>query len=81
MLVFWMWSTDERASTQGRGFFERARRENLATLVGSHPVAAGSSGAPAVLAQGRGGIDDDEHLAAYNAYLAKLNQRPSDPAR
>ncbi len=25
----------------------------------------------------RGGIDDDEHLAAYNAYLARLNQRPA----
>jgi cytochrome c oxidase assembly factor CtaG len=81
MLVFLMWSTDERASTQGRGFFERARRENLATLVGSHTVAAGSPGAPAVLAEGRGGIDDDEHLAAYNAYLARLNQTPPDPAR
>jgi cytochrome c oxidase assembly factor CtaG len=80
MLVFWMWSTDERAASQGRGWFERARRDNLATLVGSHTVAAGSTGAPAVLAEGRGGIDDDEHLAAYNAYLARLNQ-PPDPAR
>jgi cytochrome c oxidase assembly factor CtaG len=81
MLVFWMWSTDERAATQGRGFFERARRENLATLVSSHAVAAGSPGAGAVIAEARGGIDDDEHLAAYNAYLARLNQTPSDPAR
>jgi Ser/Thr protein kinase RdoA (MazF antagonist) len=21
-------------------------------------------------------VDDDEHLAAYNAYLARLNQKP-----
>jgi cytochrome c oxidase assembly factor CtaG len=28
---------------------------------------------------GRGGIDDDEHLAAYNAFLAKLNE--SEPRR
>jgi cytochrome c oxidase assembly factor CtaG len=80
MLVFWMWSTDERAASQGRGWFERARRDNLATLVASHAVAAGSAGVPAVLAEGRAGIDDDEHLAAYNAYLARLNQ-PPDRAR
>jgi hypothetical protein len=29
----------------------------------------------------RGGIDDDEHLAAYNAYLAQLNRAaPGDGA-
>ena len=28
---------------------------------------------------GRGGIDDDEHLAAYNAFLARLNE--SEPGR
>ena len=27
----------------------------------------------------RGGIDDDEHLAAYNAFLARLNQ--AEPGR
>jgi cytochrome c oxidase assembly factor CtaG len=81
MLVFWMWSTDERTGSQARSWFERARRENLATLVGSHPAGGGGAGAPAALAEGRGGIDDDEHLAAYNAYLARLNQTPPDPAR
>ena len=25
----------------------------------------------------RGGIDDDEHLAAYNAFLARLNEAES----
>jgi cytochrome c oxidase assembly factor CtaG len=77
MLVFLMWSQDERAATSGHGWFERARQENLATLVGS----AGPAGGGAVLASGppaarRGGVDDDEHLAAYNAYLARLNQPP-----
>ena len=84
MLVFMMWSTDERAGASARSWFERARRENLATLVASQPPragAAGSEGAPAALPGGRGGIDDDEHLAAYNAYLARLNQAPPDPAR
>ena len=26
----------------------------------------------------RGGVDDDEHLAAYNAFLARLNQGPGN---
>ena len=80
MLVFAMWSTDERAAASGKGWFELARRENLATLVASHQVVPAGTG-PAPMPEGRGGIDDDEHLAAYNAYLARLNQAPPDPAR
>ena len=85
MLVFLMWSQDDRAAVNGHGFFERARQANMATLVASHqPAAAGADMAAAAppagtgrsLADGRGGIDDDEHLAAYNAYLARLNQHP-----
>jgi cytochrome c oxidase assembly factor CtaG len=77
MLVFLMWSRDERAAISGHGWFERARQENLATLARSgQPSAAGS--AAAVVPAARGGVDDDdEHLAAYNAYLARLNQPPS----
>ncbi len=73
MLVFLMWSRDERAAISGHGWFERARQENLATLVSQGQPSEGGRAAanPAV---GRGGIDDDEHLAAYNAYLARLNQ-------
>jgi cytochrome c oxidase assembly factor CtaG len=99
MLVFLMWSMDERAVTSGRGWFEAARRASLARLVASHPApgepgaatAAGgtlaaegtqasdgtAAGAPAVNWDRRGGIDDDEHLAAYNAFLARLNQAES----
>jgi cytochrome c oxidase assembly factor CtaG len=84
MLVFLMWSRDDRATVSGRSFFERARRENLATLVGSsHRAAVGagaSEGGDTAVRQSAGSdrasIDDDEHLAAYNAYLARLNQRP-----
>ena len=73
MLVFLMWSRDERAAVSGHGWFERARQENLAALVGSGQAGERDAvSAPAV----RGGIDDDEHLAAYNAYLARLNQPP-----
>jgi hypothetical protein len=31
----------------------------------------------AVSWDGRRGIDDDEHLAAYNAFLARLNEAES----
>jgi len=88
MLVFLMWSTDERAGSQGRSWFEQARRENLASLVASHLGSAGMAGTGtatpdpgAELPSGHGGIDDDEHLAAYNAYLARLNRQPPETAR
>jgi cytochrome c oxidase assembly factor CtaG len=98
MLVFLMWSMDERTSASGRGWFEAARRASLASLVASRPAPgpAGSAGAPgagpvdqgsesaaapaapaAVNWDRRGGIDDDEHLAAYNAFLARLNEAES----
>jgi cytochrome c oxidase assembly factor CtaG len=73
MLVFLMWSRDDRAAVSGHGFFERARQANLATLTA--PAGVGASAQQAA-ADVRGGIDDDEHLAAYNAYLARLNQQP-----
>ena len=76
MLVFLMWSRDERAAVSGHGWFERARQENLAALVGSGQPAAGGRAAVNAAAA-RGGIDDDEHLAAYNAYLARLNEPPA----
>jgi cytochrome c oxidase assembly factor CtaG len=77
MIVFLMWARDERTAVSGRSFFERARRENLATLVastGPASVEVGDAG-PVPSGGGRGGIDDDEHLAAYNAYLARLNRQ------
>jgi cytochrome c oxidase assembly factor CtaG len=100
MLVFLMWSRDERATVSAHGFLERARQANLATLIASNqpvPAGAGTAGPGAPPASGaaafgpaqasaagigqpapdsRGGVDDDEHLAAYNAYLARLNRRP-----
>ena len=93
MLVFLMWSMDDRAATSGHGWFESARKASLATLVASHqPVAqpgepglasqASSEAAGAGLTTARwsdrGGVDDDEHLAAYNAFLARLHQEPGN---
>jgi hypothetical protein len=102
MLVFLMWSMDERSVASGRGWLEAARRNSLATLVAARPapvapapagtaaaVEAGPAGsaeggggdpgpAPADVSWNRpGGIDDDEHLAAYNAFLARLNEAES----
>ena len=39
--------------------------------------AAAGTAPPAVSWDQRGGIDDDEHLAAYNAFLARLNEAES----
>ena len=95
MLVYLLWSMDDRAAVSGHGWLEAARRTSLAQLVAAHPpgVAADVGGhandtadggaAPAPEAawtdNARGGIDDDEHLAAYNAFLARLNQ--AEPGR
>ena len=80
MIVFFAWSR-ERRSDGGLGWLEVARRTNFATLVNEHREAAGAVGgaptaaAPAAPAGRAESVDDDEHLAAYNAYLARLNQQ------
>ncbi|HEY7145333.1 MAG TPA: cytochrome c oxidase assembly protein [Streptosporangiaceae bacterium] len=117
MIVYLLWSMDDRAATRGHGWLEAARRASLANLVASHPArpaavpgqqpaaagegsagstaaAGGAAGAQAspdgqaaaatadpVWTEGRGGIDDDEHLAAYNAFLARLNEAESGRRR
>ncbi len=108
MVVFLMWSLDDKPAASGRGWLESARRASLARLVASHPAPAGAApsargaaavaeppgretggagaaaatpgiAAPAVNWDQHGGIDDDEHLAAYNAFLARLNE--AEPGR
>jgi len=80
MIVFFAWSR-ERRSDGGLGWLEVARRTNFATLVNEHREAAGAVGgaptaaAPAAPAGRAESVDDDEHLAAYNAYLARLNRQ------
>jgi cytochrome c oxidase assembly factor CtaG len=90
LAVFFAWSRETRADG-GLGWLEAARRSNFAALVGnagsegSHP-GAGDTGDPdsgaarqaardhqAVNAEN---VDDDEHLAAYNAFLARINKPP-----
>src|SRR6266513_6049473 len=80
MAVFFAWSREKRADG-GLGWLESARRSNFATLVASHgdgsasggPAAPVAPAAPARTASGRGqeSVDDDEALAAYNAFLAR----------
>jgi len=107
MLVYLMWSTDERGAASGHGWLESARQASFATLVASHQPPAGASpvhaagadaagadaaaaapdrvdvrrpgAGPAVPPGLRGSIDDDDHLAAYNAFLARLNEAQRRP--
>lgn len=79
MLVFLMWSLDDRAVASGRGWLEAARKASMARLMDAHPAPAGAkSGTVRAGSDRRGGIDDnDEQLAAYNAFLARLHERGS----
>jgi putative copper resistance protein D len=83
LAVFFAWSREKRADG-GLGWLESARRSNFATLVSAHQDANAAPGgspssAPATArAVERESVDDDEHLAAYNAFLARIN-KPQDP--
>ena len=76
LAVFFAWSRETR-SDGGLGWLESARRANFATLVSSHRDASASDGAPRQAAPARGTEnvdDDDEKLAAYNAFLSRINK-------
>ncbi len=89
MAAFFAWSRE--AWRRGRGWPESARRSNFAALVSAHQDAAAGHGGPpsATLAMDRASdrvsdrasdresVDADEHLAAYNAFLARIN-KPQD---
>ena len=79
MIVFFAWSREKR-SDGGLGWLEVARRTNFATLVDAHREASAAGrgtryGRPCRPGRPGGSVDDDEHLAAYNAFLARLNQQ------
>jgi cytochrome c oxidase assembly factor CtaG len=87
MLVYLVWSLDHRSAAASRGWLESARSTSFATLVAHQPPGPADpadkapGGDPPEPAHRRAGatdllrrsIDDDEHLAAYNAFLARLN--------
>jgi putative copper resistance protein D len=78
MIVFMMWTRDQRSAGSGRSYVERARHENLAAMVAAGRPRVAPDLAAQPVAESRT-IDDDEHLAAYNEYLARLN-RPHESA-
>jgi cytochrome c oxidase assembly factor CtaG len=77
MVTFFAWTREPRSSA-AMGWFETARRASMADRIGEGaPAAQAADGA-----QGRGAAqsgrpanvdDDDDQLAAYNAYLARIN--------
>jgi cytochrome c oxidase assembly factor CtaG len=88
LAVFFAWSRDTR-SDGGLGWLEVARRANFATLVSSHRDASTAGGAAGGVTGGVAGgaaqreapasgtenvDDDDEKLAAYNDFLARINK-------
>jgi cytochrome c oxidase assembly factor CtaG len=89
MIVLWMWAKDDRASLGG--WLEAARRANFEDLVGGqarapapvpqHQSGPGAPGQSEPAPASHGAIDDDEHLAAYNEYLARLNAAAPEPGR
>jgi putative copper resistance protein D len=77
LTVFFAWSRETRADG-GLGWLEAARRTNFAALVGSHPEASApeqSAARQAATGRDSENVDDDEHLAAYNAFLARINKQ------
>ena len=76
MLVVLMWSRDDRTTSATSGWLEAVRKSRFDDLVAAQSpagAAAAAAGTGSGAGAGRGGIDDDEHLAAYNAYLARLH--------
>ena len=73
MTVFFAWSRETRADG-GLGWLETARRASFAARVSAHQEADVPPQAVPV-GDAEGMDDDDEHLAAYNAYLARLNEQ------
>ena len=77
MTVFFAWTREAR-SDGGLGWLETARRTNFAARGRRTP---GDRRQPRRAdprrprAAGTESVDDDEHLAAYNAYLSRLNQQ------
>jgi cytochrome c oxidase assembly factor CtaG len=74
MLVFLAWTRDGLATSTG-GWLESARQASFAGLTGTSPPANQKAKAttPAGDPAAENTIDDDEHLAAYNEFLARIN--------
>jgi putative copper resistance protein D len=74
--VFMVFLRDRRAHATMGDWLENARRQSLADSAALAGVSA-----PESTSRRRGQtVDDDEHLAAYNAYLARLSEHKPPPA-
>jgi cytochrome c oxidase assembly factor CtaG len=79
MFVFLGWSRQAQGA-DSRGWLETARRASLEQLTTAGPAAGATAGSPAGATarparSSRSDIDEDEdQLAAYNAFLARINQ-------
>jgi putative copper resistance protein D len=87
MLVFLIWARADQGGATSLGWLEKVRSNSFEHTTGAtgravSPAAASpaSPAATPAAAAAHGTIDDDEHLAAYNDYLARLNQSGHDPA-
>jgi hypothetical protein len=70
--VFMVFLRDRRAHATMGDWLENARRQSFADSTALAGVSA-----PESTSRRRGQtVDDDEHLAAYNAYLARLGDTP-----
>jgi putative copper resistance protein D len=84
MFVFLAWSRQGQYA-DSRGWLETARRASLEQLTAAGAPAAGSAAAngaaeSAPRSRPRSDIDEDEdQLAAYNAFLARINQGGHQP--
>jgi putative copper resistance protein D len=84
MFTFLAWSRQGQGA-DSRSWLETARRVNLEELTASHGVASRDADAAAPAGAGsarphRSDIDEDEdQLAAYNAFLARINQGGHQP--
>ena len=82
MVTFFQWTRESRSSA-AMGWLESARRASMATRIAesspagpvAHPARNGTQGASARLTD----VDeDDDQLAAYNAYLTRINSHGGD---
>jgi len=84
MVVFFQWTRETRPSVS-MGWLESARQSSLAERIAeASPARAASAQSPD---RGAGGVarsanvdEDDDQLAAYNEYLARINAHGSGPA-
>ena len=79
MFVFLAW-TRQSQGADSRSWLEAARRANLEQLTGSNEAATATSAGATSTRPRRSDIDEDEdQLAAYNAFLARMNQGGHQP--